>query len=178
MAPLPGILWRGAQHSHRNITLSAAWLGQTHTHTPGSSCPLPSEPAGSCCCCAALLLLPDPPSPPPAPSRCLLPVVAISLFSGGCVDTLQKPPTAPTPPQAVSPYRETPDHMIPPISRSWDVTVSLVCRWYAYQRHIHRRRYARALDHRQSSTRSGTRVESRRGADAAVEHYSTARCYL
>ena len=74
-------------------------------HSPGSSCPLPSTPTRGAPSLsgAALPLLPDPPSPPPAPSRCLLPVLAISLFCGGCVDTLQKPPTAPTPPQAVSP---------------------------------------------------------------------------
>ena len=102
--------WRSAQHSHENITLSSSLKALP----PGSSCPLPSTPAGSCCCSsAALPLLPDPPSPPPAPSRCLLPVVAISLFCRGCVDTLQKPPTAPTPPQAVSPRsHDHPDHMI------------------------------------------------------------------
>ena len=61
-------------------------------HTPGSSCPLPSTPTRGAPVLfgAALPLLPDPPSPPPAPSRCLLPVQAISLFFSGCVDTLPK----------------------------------------------------------------------------------------
>jgi len=99
---------------HGIHTSTSPSLQMLESSTPGSSCPLPSEPAQAspaCCCCLALPLLPDPPSPPPAPSRCLLPVLAISLFCGGCVDTLQKPPTAPTPPQAVSPRSHDHHHV-------------------------------------------------------------------
>jgi hypothetical protein len=106
---------------HTKTSPSLPLLGSsshTHTHTPGSSCPLPSTPAGACGWCAALPLFPDPPSPPPAPSRCLLPVLAISLFCSGCVDALQKPPTAPSSPQAVSPRSQ--DHRPHPLAASMD----------------------------------------------------------